>query len=74
MDEPRRRRAGTRRPDEDRSGGFEHGGWHLHVLGGGKRIFPDDGALGSLRLVDSEVVSTGAMLLTYTRLSDAEQR
>jgi dihydrofolate reductase len=44
------------------------------VLGGGKRIFPDDGALRSLRLVDSEVVSTGAMLLTYTRLSDAQQR
>ena len=35
------------------------------VLGGGKRIFGDDGALRSLRLVDSEVTSTGAILATY---------
>jgi dihydrofolate reductase len=37
------------------------------LLGGGKRIFPDDGALRSLRLVDSEVVTTGAILVTYAR-------
>jgi dihydrofolate reductase len=35
------------------------------VLGGGKRIFPDDGALRPLRLVDSEVTTTGAILATY---------
>jgi dihydrofolate reductase len=35
------------------------------VLGGGKRLFLDDGALRSLRLVDSQVTTTGAILATY---------
>jgi len=35
------------------------------VLGGGKRIFPDDGTLRPLRLVDHELTSTGTMLATY---------
>ena len=35
------------------------------VVGGGKRIFLDDGALRPLRLVDSEVTTTGAILATY---------
>jgi dihydrofolate reductase len=35
------------------------------VLGGGKRIFRDDGALRPLRLVDGEVTTTGAILATY---------
>jgi dihydrofolate reductase len=35
------------------------------VLGGGKPIFRDDGSLRPLRLVDSEVTSTGAILATY---------
>jgi dihydrofolate reductase len=35
------------------------------ALGGGKRIFPDDGSLRSLRLVDSQVTTTGAILATY---------
>jgi dihydrofolate reductase len=35
------------------------------VLGGGKRLFPDDGALRPLRLVDSQVTTTGAILATY---------
>ena len=35
------------------------------VLGGGKRLFPDDGALRSLRLVEGQVASTGAILATY---------
>lgn len=35
------------------------------VLGGGKRIFRDDGVLRPLRLVDAEVTSTGAILATY---------
>jgi dihydrofolate reductase len=35
------------------------------LLGGGKRIFSDDGSLRLLRLVDSEVTTTGAILATY---------
>jgi dihydrofolate reductase len=35
------------------------------VLGGGKRIFRDDGSLKPLRLVDGQVTSTGAILATY---------
>jgi hypothetical protein len=35
------------------------------VVGGGKRIFRDDGALGPLPLV--RVTTTGAILATYTR-------
>ena len=35
------------------------------LVGGGKRIFPDDGALRPLRLVDHEVMSTGAIIATY---------
>jgi dihydrofolate reductase len=35
------------------------------VLGGGKRIFCDDGVLRPLRLVDGQVTSTGAILATY---------
>jgi dihydrofolate reductase len=35
------------------------------LLGGGKRIFPNDGSLTPLRLVDSEVTTTGAILATY---------
>jgi riboflavin biosynthesis pyrimidine reductase len=34
-------------------------------LGGGKRIFRDDGALRPLRLVSGEVTTTGAILATY---------
>ena len=37
------------------------------LVGGGKRIFPDDGALRPLRLVDHEVASTGAIIATYVR-------
>jgi dihydrofolate reductase len=35
------------------------------VLGGGKRIFRDDGLLRPLRLVDGQVTSTGAILARY---------
>jgi dihydrofolate reductase len=35
------------------------------VLGGGKRIFRDDGALRPLRLLDSTVTTTGAILAIY---------
>jgi dihydrofolate reductase len=37
------------------------------VVGGGKRIFRDEGALRPLRLVDSQVTSTGAIVATYAR-------
>jgi dihydrofolate reductase len=35
------------------------------MLGGGKRIFRDDGSLRLLRLIDGQVTSTGAFLGTY---------
>jgi dihydrofolate reductase len=35
------------------------------VLGGGKRFLPDDGAKRTLRLVKSQVTTTGAVLATY---------
>jgi dihydrofolate reductase len=35
------------------------------LLGGGKRIFRDDGSLRAMRLVDSQVATTGAILATY---------
>jgi dihydrofolate reductase len=35
------------------------------VLGGGKRIFRDDGSLRRLRLIDGQLTSTGAILATY---------
>ena len=35
------------------------------VLGGGKRIFRDDGLLRQLRLIDGQVTSTGAILAKY---------
>jgi len=35
------------------------------VVGGGKRIFGADGVLRQLRLVDSKVTTTGAILATY---------
>ncbi len=37
------------------------------LLGGGKRVFRDDRALRSLRLLDAQVASTGAILATYAR-------
>lgn len=37
------------------------------LLGGGKRIFPDDGERRALRLVESEVTTTGAILASYAR-------
>jgi len=37
------------------------------LLGGGKSIFRDDGALRPLRLVEGQVTSTGAILATYAK-------
>jgi len=35
------------------------------VVGGGKRLFRDDGGLRPLRLVDSQVTTTGVIVATY---------
>jgi dihydrofolate reductase len=35
------------------------------IVGGGKRLFRDDGALRQFRLADSRVTSTGAIIATY---------
>lgn len=35
------------------------------IVGGGKRLFRDDGALRRLRLADSQVTATGAIIATY---------
>lgn len=35
------------------------------VVGGGKRLFRDDDARRPLRLVDSQVTTTGAIIATY---------
>jgi dihydrofolate reductase len=39
------------------------------LLGGGKRLFPDDGGLRSWELIEATPTSTGAILATYTRES-----
>jgi hypothetical protein len=35
------------------------------VVGGGKRIFDDDGRFSALELVDSRTTSLGAIISTY---------
>ena len=40
------------------------------VVGGGKRLFRDDGVLRPLGLVESHVTTTGAILATYARAED----
>jgi dihydrofolate reductase len=35
------------------------------VVGGGERLFPEDGALNELKLLDSEATETGAILARY---------
>jgi dihydrofolate reductase len=40
------------------------------VVGGGKRLFRDGGALRPLRLVESQVTTTGAILATYAAAED----
>ncbi|MFR9779814.1 dihydrofolate reductase family protein [Micromonospora sp. MS34] len=40
------------------------------VVGGGKRLFRDDGAHRALRLADSQVTSTGAVIATYAVAGD----
>ncbi len=38
---------------------------HPLVLGAGRRLFPDDGPLTRLRLVDSVQTTTGVVIATY---------
>jgi dihydrofolate reductase len=38
---------------------------HPLVLGSGRRLFPDDGTLATLRLVDSKTTGTGVVIATY---------
>jgi dihydrofolate reductase len=40
------------------------------AVGGGKRLFRDDGALRPLRLVEHQVTTTGAILATYVPAED----
>ena len=42
-----------------------HAAMRYAVLGGGKRIFPEDGALRRMSLASHEVMSTGGILATY---------
>jgi dihydrofolate reductase len=38
---------------------------HPLVLGSGRRLFPDGGALAALRLVDAKPTTTGVLIATY---------
>jgi dihydrofolate reductase len=40
---------------------------HPLVLGSGRRLFPDDGAMAKLRLVDATTTTTGVVIATYER-------
>jgi dihydrofolate reductase len=40
------------------------------VLGGGKRLFPDDGQLRPMQLVRSQPTTTGAIIATYAPATD----
>jgi RibD C-terminal domain len=40
------------------------------VVGGGFRLFSDDGALRKLQLLESQVTSTGAIIATYGAARD----
>jgi dihydrofolate reductase len=42
------------------------------VLGGGKRIFPEDGELRRFRLVEHEFTNDGTLLTTYSRRREEE--
>lgn len=38
---------------------------HPLVLGSGRRLFADDGAFATLRLVDAQTTTTGVVIATY---------
>jgi dihydrofolate reductase len=45
---------------------------HPLVLGSGRRLFPEDGSLAKLRLVDSVTTTTGVIIATYQAAEPAE--
>ena len=53
-------------PNEDRDAGFQHGGWL--VIGTGKRLFGAGTIPRSFRLVDTQQITTGAVLHVYKRV------
>jgi hypothetical protein len=64
-------------PEEDTSGGFEHGGWSFPwvfpvVLGTGKRLFGDGAGPGTLELVDTKLSTTGVAIHTYVPAGELE--
>ena len=40
------------------------------IVGGGKRLFGDDGVLHNFRLVESVVTTTGAIMVTYAQRTE----
>ena len=57
-------------PNEDRDGGFQHGGFQHGgwlVIGTGKRLFGAGTIPRSFRLVDTQQITTGAVLHVYER-------
>ena len=44
---------------------------HPLVLGSGRRLFADDGALAALRLIDSQATTTGVVIATYRQAEPA---
>ncbi len=65
-------------PDEDRDGGFEHGGWSAPYVDEAHRLFLHPLLLGTvkrpfhamdhphrLRLLDAAPTTTGVLMLTY---------
>jgi dihydrofolate reductase len=47
---------------------------HPLVLGSGRRLFPDDGTLATLRLVDSKPTTTGVVIATYEKAEPTSGR
>jgi dihydrofolate reductase len=43
---------------------------HPLVLGSGRRLFPDRGALAALRLVDAQPTTTGVVIATYRKAEE----
>ena len=46
---------------------------HPLVLGGGRRLFPDDGVVRALELVDSVATTTGVVIATYVPTKEEDR-